>query len=247
MIKKLIKNKNAYVANDRSIYFDVLSFKDYGKLANIDVKKDLNDNSKVLSDEYCASAPKDFALWKARKPSDGDVFWESPWGQGRPGWHLECSVMSTNLLGDHFDIHCGGVDNIFPHHENEIAQSVCSSGKKFVNYWIHSEHLMIEGDKMSKSKLNFYTLKDLKENGFSAQSIRYQLLSGHYRTKLSFSMKGKHESDKIIHRISNFYLMLKKMGAGRIKGSQLPEVYESFKNSLNDDLDTPRAIAIFLK
>ena len=247
MIQKLIENKMAYVADDRSVYFDILTFKDYGMLANIEVGKDLNSKSKILKDEYNASAPLDFALWKARKAGDGDVYWESPWGQGRPGWHIECSAMSTKILGNHFDIHCGGVDNIFPHHENEIAQSVGSSGKKFVNYWIHSEHLMIDGSKMSKSKSNFFTCKDLKEKGFSAQSIRYQLLSGHYRTKISFSIKKKHESDKIIYRITNFYNKLKKMGAMELNGAQLPEVYKSFKNSLNDDLDSPKALAIFLE
>ncbi len=247
MIQKLINNKMAYIADDRSVYFDILSFKDYGKLANIEKGEVLNSKLKVLEDEYNKSVPKDFALWKARKASDGNVFWESPWGQGRPGWHIECSAMSTKILGNHFDIHCGGIDNIFPHHENEIAQSVGSNGKKFVNYWIHSEHLMIDGDKMSKSKSNFFTIDDLKEKGFSPQSIRYQLLSGHYRTKISFSINKKYESDKIIHRITNFHSKLKKMGAMELNGTQLPNVYKSFKNSLNDDLDTPKALAIFLE
>ena len=247
MIQKLIQNKLAYVSDDGSVYFDILSFEDYGKLTNVKVRENFKSEFKVLEDEYNASSPRDFALWKARKTSDGDIFWESPWGQGRPGWHIECSAMSTKILGNHFDIHCGGVDNIFPHHENEIAQSVGSNGKKFVNYWIHSEHLMIDGDKMSKSKSNFYTLKDLKEKGFLPQSIRYQLLSGHYRTKISFSLKKKYESDKIIYRITNFYTTLKKMGVEELNGSQLPDTYKRFKNSLNDDLDTPKALAIFLE
>ena len=178
--------------------------------------------------------------------NDGNVFWDSPWGQGRPGWHIECSAMSTKFLGDHFDIHCGGVDNIFPHHENELAQSVGSNGKNFVNYWVHSEHLMIDGEKMSKSKVNFFTLRDLKEKGFTSQSIRYQLLSGHYRTKISFSLSKKYESDKIINRITDFHLSLKEMGANKMNGNELPEVYEKFRECLNNDLDTPGAIAIFL-
>ena len=247
MIGKLIKNKMAYIGEDRSVYFDILSFEDYGKLANINLKKDQKNKLRGLQDEYNSNSPQDFALWKARKTNDGEVFWDSPWGQGRPGWHIECSAMSTKILGNHFDIHCGGVDNIFPHHENELAQSVGSNGEKFVNYWVHSEHLMIDGEKMSKSKINFFTLKDLKEKGFTSQSIRYQLLAGHYRTKISFSLKKKHESDKIINRITDFYLVLKKMGASEMPGNELPEAYEKFKECLNNDLDTPGAIAIFLE
>ena len=246
MIDKLIKNKMAYIGEDESVYFDISSFKDYGKLANIKLTNDQKINLKGLQDEYNSNSPQDFALWKARKMNDGNVFWDSPWGQGRPGWHIECSAMSTKMLGKHFDIHCGGVDNIFPHHENELAQSVGSNGKKFVNYWVHSEHLMVDGEKMSKSKMNFFTLKDLKEKGFTSQSIRYQLLSGHYRTKISFSLKKKHESDKIINRITDFYLSLKKMGANEMLGNELPEAYKKFKECLNNDLDTPGAIAIFL-
>jgi len=246
MIDKLIKNKMAYVGEDKSVYFDISSYKDYGKLANIKLTNDQKTNLKGLQDEYHSSSPQDFALWKVRKINDGNVFWDSPWGQGRPGWHIECSAMSTKILGKHFDIHCGGVDNIFPHHENELAQSVGSNGKNFVNYWVHSAHLMVDGEKMSKSKKNFFTLKDLKEKGFTSQSIRYQLLSGHYRTKISFSLNKKHESDKIINRITDFYLFLKKMRANEMFGNELPEAYKEFKECLNNDLDTPRAIAIFL-
>ena len=246
MIKNLIKNKMAYVGEDKSVYFDISSFKDYGKLANVKLTNNRKIYLKGLEDEYSSSSPQDFALWKARKMNDGNVFWDSPWGQGRPGWHIECSAMSTKFLGDHFDIHCGGVDNIFPHHENELAQSVGSNGKNFVNYWVHSEHLMIDGEKMSKSKVNFFTLRDLKEKGFTSQSIRYQLLSGHYRTKISFSLSKKYESDKIINRITDFHLSLKEMGANKMNGNELPEVYEKFRECLNNDLDTPGAIAIFL-
>ena len=245
MINNLIRNKMAYVGEDESVYFDISSFKDYGKLANLKLTKDQKSNLKGLQDEYNSNSPRDFALWKARKKNDGNVFWDSPWGQGRPGWHIECSAMSTKILGKHFDIHCGGVDNIFPHHENELAQSVGANGKNFVNYWVHSEHLMVDGEKMSKSKMNFFTLKDLKEKGFSPQSIRYQLLSGHYRTKISFSLAKKHESDKIINRITDFHLFLKKMGADEMPGNELPEAYEKFKECLNNDLDTSGAIAIF--
>ena len=247
MINKLIENKIAYVGEDGSVYFDISSFKDYGKLANIKVTLGQKTNLRGLQDEYNSNSPQDFALWKARKTNDGDVYWDSPWGKGRPGWHIECSAMSTKILGSHFDIHCGGVDNIFPHHENELAQSVGSNGKNFVNYWVHSEHLMIDGEKMSKSKINFFTLKDLKDKGFTPQSIRYQLLSGHYRTKVSFSLNKKYESDKIINRITDFYFLLKKMGADEMPGNELPPEYEKFRECLNNDLDTPGAIAIFLR
>ena len=247
MIETLIFKKMAYVGGDGSVYFDISSYKNYGKLSNIIIKQSTKRNFRRLQDEYQVNDPQDFALWKKRKLSDGNIFWNSPWGQGRPGWHIECSAMSIKLLGTHFDIHCGGVDNIFPHHENEIAQSVGSTGEKFVNYWIHSEHLMVDGSKMSKSKSNFYTLNDLKEKGFCPQSIRFQLLSGHYRTKITFSLKKKHESDKIINRISNFYFDLKRFGADKMQGHHLPEAYESFKSCLNNDLDTPGALAVFLK
>ena len=246
MISNLIKNKMAYTGEDGSIYFDISSFKDYGKLANVKLKKGQKNKIRGLQDEYNSNSPQDFALWKARKTNDGEVYWDSPWGPGRPGWHIECSAMSTKILGNHFDIHCGGVDNIFPHHENELAQSIGANGEKFVNYWIHSEHLMIDGEKMSKSKINFFTLKDLQEKGFTSQAIRYQLLSGHYRTKISFSLMKKHESDKIINRITDFYIFLKKMGASEISGNELPEAYKRFKECMNNDLDTPGAIAIFL-
>ena len=247
MIKALIKKEMAYLDKDGSVYFRISSYSDYGKLANI---RNLNSSDSIVNieaDEYSAEYAQDFALWKRWKETDGDVFWDSPWGKGRPGWHIECSAMSTKHLGNNFDIHCGGVDNIFPHHENEIAQSVGANGKKFVNYWLHSEHLMINGDKMSKKENNFFTIKHLKSLGFSAQSIRHQLLAGHYRTKISFSTKKKYESDKIINRITDFYYTLIDYGAKDISGNKYPEAYDIFKSHLNNDLDTPKALAVFLK
>ena len=246
MINKLIKKNMAYIGEDGSVYFDISSFADYGRLSNVKLDDHQKYNSRGLDDEYTADSVQDFALWKSKKESDGEVYWDSPWGKGRPGWHIECSAMSTKILGDHFDIHCGGVDNIFPHHENEIAQSVGASSKRFVNYWLHSEHLMVDGDKMSKSKNNFFTLKDLKNRGFSPQSIRYQLLLGHYRTKISFSLRKKNESDKIVNRLTDFYLFLKRMEANKISGNMFPKEYKKFKYHMNDDLDTPKAIATFL-
>ena len=159
MIQKLLDRGFAYVANDKSVFFKISNYPDYGKL--IYIKSNLLQSSnRIADDEYEKDSPQDFALWKAYKPADGDVWWDSPWGKGRPGWHIECSAMSMKYLGQYFDIHCGGVDNIFPHHENEIAQSCAATSANFVKMWMHSEHLQIEGDKMSKSEGNFYRIED---------------------------------------------------------------------------------------
>ena len=187
MVQKLINNGFAYKSEDKSIYFNITEFSDYGKLAKLNMAEQKTAD-RIARDDYSKDNPQDFVLWKAWKKEDGDVFWKSPWGKGRPGWHIECSAMSTKYLGEHFDIHCGGVDNIFPHHENEIAQSECAHDKTFVNYWLHSEHLMIDSGKMSKSLGNFYKIPDLIKMGFTPESLRYLLLNGHYRTKIEFSI-----------------------------------------------------------
>ena len=202
-------------------------------------------SNRIKDDEYDKNSPQDFALWKGWKKEDGEIGWDAPWGKGRPGWHIECSAMSSENLGNHFDIHCGGVDNMFPHHENEIAQSICSSGEKFVNYWLHSEFLLVDGGKMSKSLGNCFTVNDLLKKGFTAESIRYQLLAGHYRTKISFSLKKKQESDKIISRINEFQSLLIDLGAQDIQRKQLPDPYYDFVEAMNDDLNTPKALGIF--
>ncbi len=246
MIQNLSEKGFAYKDDDGSMYFSISEFCEYGNLSKmkIDSKKPTN---RVLNDEYDKGSINDFALWKGWKNEDGNVVWDAPWGKGRPGWHIECSVMSNETLGGHFDIHCGGVDNIFPHHENEIAQSKCATGEKFVNYWLHSEHLMIESNKMSKSSGNYLTINELKEDGFSPESIRYQLLSGHYRTKILFSKNKKHESDKIIQRILDFYNFLKTKDADKVITTSLPEDYKYFEMAMNNDLDTPQAFAVFFK
>jgi len=244
IIKILIDKGHAYIEEDGSVYFRINSFPAYGKLTNIK----LNDQiltERINEDEYKKDSPQDFALWKGWKEEDGKTVWDAPWGRGRPGWHIECSAMSNENLGEHFDIHCGGVDNMFPHHENEIAQSVCAGEGKFVNYWLHSEFLLVDGGKMSKSLGNFYTMKDLKKRNFSAESIRFQLLSGHYRTKISFSFSKKHESDKVIQRINDFYKVLAKKRVSNERVNSLPDIYFEFVDAMNDDLNTPKALAVF--
>ena len=242
IIQILINKGHAYPTNDNSVFFSIDSFKDYGKLSNIDMSKVIA-GSRVSSDEYKLENPSDFVLWKAYKKEDGDVKWSSPWGDGRPGWHIECSAMSMQYLGDHFDIHCGGVDNKFPHHENEIAQSICATGKPFVNIWMHSEFLIINSDKMSKTLKNYYRLDDLLMEGLSVEEIRYIMLSAHYRSKLNFSLEKQHEAKMAIQRILELNDRLDQFVSTEEKG--LPVEAENFKLALSDDLDSPKALAIF--
>ena len=240
MISILIENKNAYVADDGSVFFSIDSINDYGKLANLDLKVK-KQTYRVAADEYTKDNPRDFALWKAWKVEDGDVFWDSPWGIGRPGWHMECSVMSTKYLGNHFDIHCGGVDNIFPHHENEIAQSCAALGTEFVNIWMHSEHLNMADEKMSKSLGNIKTIPELLDDGHSAESLRYVLISSHYRSKLSFSSNKLDDARKAVHRINDIYNRLQGIISD---GNSFPNEYDQFIEALVDDLNTPKALGI---
>ena len=232
IIQILINKGHAYPTNDNSVFFSIDSFKDYGKLSNIDMSKVIT-GSRVSSDEYKLENPSDFVLWKAYKKEDGDVKWSSPWGDGRPGWHIECSAMSMQYLGDHFDIHCGGVDNKFPHHENEIAQSICATGKPFVNIWMHSEFLIINSDKMSKTLKNYYRLDDLLREGLSVEEIRYIMLSAHYRSKLNFSLEKQHEAKMAIQRILELNDRLDQFVSTDEKG--LPVEAENFKLALSDD------------
>ena len=240
MISILIENKNAYVTDDGSVFFSIDSINDYGKLANLELKMQ-KQTDRVAADEYTKDNPRDFALWKAWKVEDGDVFWDSPWGIGRPGWHMECSVMSTKYLGNHFDIHCGGVDNIFPHHENEIAQSCAALGTEFVNIWMHSEHLNMADEKMSKSLGNIKTIPELLDDGHSAESLRYVLISSHYRSKLSFSSNKLDDARKAVHRINDIYNRLQGIISD---GNSFPNEYDQFIEALVDDLNTPKALGI---
>ena len=244
MIERLLEKGFAYCEDDGSVYFNISSFPNYGKLTQINISAQ-RTGDRVMEDEYDKDAPQDFALWKGWKEEDGEVVWDAPWGRGRPGWHIECSAMSSESLGDHFDIHCGGVDNMFPHHENEIAQSQCATDQPFVNFWLHSEFLMVDGGKMSKSLDNFYRISALKELGFTAESIRYQLLAGHYRSKITFSIDKKHEGDKVVQRLSDFYNRLQKMNANESSTGSMPAAYSKFRDRMNDDLDSPQALAVF--
>ncbi len=204
MITELEKKGLAY-RSDGSIYFKINTFKDYGKLAHIDQENlRTGASGRVSSDEYEKENINDFVLWKAHTKDDGEVFWETSLGKGRPGWHIECSAMSMKYLGETFDIHTGGVDNIFPHHENEIAQSEGFTGKRFVNYWLHSEFLNIKGEKSSKSKGNVIYLKDLLEEGFSKEAIRFSLIQYHYRSKVNFSSDIILQSSATLDNLNHF-------------------------------------------
>jgi cysteinyl-tRNA synthetase len=198
----------AYRGEDNSIYFSISKFPDYGKLAHLDLSQ-LKAGARITHDEYDKQQLADFVLWKAWDEKDGNVFWETELGKGRPGWHIECSAMSSKYLGESFDIHCGGVDNMFPHHENEIAQSEAASGKQFVRYWLHSEHLLVEGKKMSKSLGNFYTLRDILAKGYHPKAVRWILISTHYKQQLNFTFEALDSSAKTVQNLLDLVLRLK--------------------------------------
>jgi len=243
MIARLLESGHAYQADDRSVYFRLSAFPDYGKLAHLDLAE-LRPGGRVRSDEYEKESIGDFALWKAWDEEDGEVAWESPWGRGRPGWHIECSAMATRLLGDEIDIHCGGVDNIFPHHEAEIAQSECCTGKRFVRYWLHCAHLLAEGQKMSKSLGNFFTLRDLLARGFTGRELRYALLSVHYRLPLNFRIVSLEGARSALGRIDEWLARLTDH-AGTAPAEPHPAAgSDAFGEALDDDLNISAALAV---
>lgn len=247
MITSLVDRGFAYRMEDGSVFFSIESYKDYGQLVKLDFSAQ-KSTERVSTDEYDLSNPQDFVLWKAWKEEDGDIYWESPWGRGRPGWHIECSAMSTAYLGQHFDIHCGGVDNLFPHHENEIAQTVCATGDAFVNYWLHSEHLTVESGKMSKSAGNFYGIQDLLSKGMTSETIRFILLSAHYRSKVQFSPDRHGEAARALQRIVELKNRLSALGVeGKSGREKFPKDFELFSQALDDDLNTPEALAVFFE
>src|SRR5437588_3881911 len=254
MISELIKRGLAYQAEDKSVYFRINKFPDYGKLAHLNLEE-LRPTGRVRSDEYEKENIGDFALWKAWDEADGDVGWDSPWGRGRPGWHIECSAMATALLGDQIDIHCGGVDNIFPHHEAEIAQSEGVTGKKFVRYWLHCAHLLVDGQKMSKSLGNFYTLPNLLEKGYSGREIRYGLMRVHYRAPLNFTWEGMDEARQALARIDEWLLRLRETAGANVVGTprrgvrsaQRADPTSQFEEALDDDLNISAALGFLFE
>ncbi len=244
LVKTLLAKGYAYKANDRSIYFAISKFPAYGKLSHINIKE-LKAGARLKTDEYVKEEAQDFALWKAWTPEDGDVYWKTDLGKGRPGWHIECSAMSMRYLGETFDIHCGGIDNMFPHHENEIAQSEAATGKTFVRYWLHNEHLQVEGKKMSKKLGNYYTLRDLLKRDYDPIAIRYLLLSTHYRQQFNFTFEGLEAAKGAIERLRNFIRRLQDAdgdGGGAQVAKLLSDLQTSFNGAMDEDLNISLAL-----
>lgn len=243
LIEKLQKNSYTY-PSEGSIYYRLMKFKDYGKLSKVDLSG-IQAGARVDNDRYEKESARDFALWKAPKP--GEHFWETPIGAGRPGWHIECSAMAMKYLGDTLDIHTGGVDLAFPHHENEIAQSEAATGKQFVRYWLHAEHLLVEGEKMSKSLGNFFTLRDLFAKGYKPSAVRFALASVPYRRQLNFTFDGLQQATSSVERLRNFAARLKneKFPAGNQAGmaERIAKAADDFDAGLSDDLNTAQALA----
>jgi len=251
MIQTLMERGAAYKGGDGSIYFSIKSFSGYGKLSHLNMEElKQGASERVLSDEYDKESVSDFVLWKAYdQERDGDVFWESPFGKGRPGWHIECSAMAARELGQTLDIHCGGVDNCFPHHENEIAQSESVHNKPFSRFWLHAEHLIVDGKKMSKSLGNFHTLRDLFSKGFSGREVRYLLLQTHYKTQLNFTFDGLVAARHSLERVDDFIRRLEDLPQGEGIGVSafLQESEEQFFLALADDLNISQALAVLFE
>ena len=246
MISALISKGLAYQADDKSVYYRIHKFPDYGKLAHINLDE-LKSTGRVKHDEYDKEHIGDFALWKAWDADDGDVKWDSPWGPGRPGWHIECSAMATALLGDQIDIHCGGVDNIFPHHEAEIAQSEGVTGKKFVKMWLHCAHLLVDGQKMAKSLGNFYTVPDVLAKGYTGRELRYALMRVHYGTQLNFTWDGMKEARESLGRIDDWLERLTDRSQKKtpeVQGSSVEPPMGKFEEALDDDLNISAALGV---
>lgn len=245
-IKKLEEKGVAYKASDGSIYFSLDKFPSYGKLSRLD-RTQLKPGERVSQDEHVKEAYGDFALWKSYDSKDGAVTWESPWGKGRPGWHIECSCMSMKHLGDTLDIHCGGEDLIFPHHEDEIAQSEALTGKPFSRYWLHAAHLLVNGQKMSKSAGNFYTLRDLTQKGYSGRAIRYVLSSAHYRLPLNFTLEGLDSAQQSLKRIDNWVERLASKSVGAVAQKKPGQVFQKFQSALDEDLNISEALGVLFE
>ncbi len=246
LIKRLMDKGLAYRSDDGSVYFKVSAFPAYGRLAHLDMGG-LRAGARVAQDEYAKESVGDFALWKAWDEQDGDVAWDSPWGRGRPGWHIECSAMAMKYLGESFDLHTGGIDNLFPHHENEIAQAEGATGHPFVNTWMHCAHLRVNGEKMSKSLGNFFTLRDVMAKGYQGREVRYVLLNGHYRQPLNFTFEAVDAARTSLARIDEFASRLAAAAAGCAAPAEAPswaqQARQAFDAALADDLNVPQALA----
>lgn len=247
-IKDLENSGYAYQGRDGSVYYSIDKFKDYGELSHLKLE-DLQEgaSNRIASDSYDKENVGDFVLWKAYDPErDGNIYWDSPWGKGRPGWHIECSTMAVKLLGPTIDIHMGGVDNIFPHHENEIAQSEAWTGKQFVRYWVHAEHLIVNNKKMSKSLKNFYTLRDLLAKGYTGDQVRYALLQTHYKVQLNFTFDSLDAAKASLQRINDFIYRLQNLSVDGDSGKVQPildKALTSFTAALTDDINISAALA----
>ena len=249
LIESLMEKGHAYVGEDGSAYFRISSFPEYGRLSRLKERELVRGagGRTTADDEYSKETVGDFALWKARRPEDGDNFWPSPWGEGRPGWHLECSAMCREYLGDSFDLHSGGEDLVFPHHENEIAQSECATGKTFARHWFHVSHLLVDGGKMSKSLGNFHTLSDLAEKGYGTELVRYVLLSGHYGQSLNFTFASLDAANSALGKLVKAH---ESLGGGAppsyeeslARGSEDLGPFAPAWEALLDDLNAPKAL-----
>ncbi len=253
MIDVLMKKGNAYRAADGSVYFKVSSFDGYGRLSRVKERELRPETSSALAgkpqtvDADEKEDGSDFALWKAHKPDDGANSWDSPWGAGRPGWHIECSAMSKKHLGETIDLHTGGVDLLFPHHENEIAQSECCNGREFSHHWYHSEHLLVDGKKMSKSLGNLYTLDELVAKGFSPMALRYALLMGHPRKQLNFTLDSMHAAESALKTLKQFRDIVAVWEPNEPASATPSDYFNPVFEALCDDLNFPAALGILFK
>jgi len=247
IIEKLLEKSVAYRGDDGSVYFRISSFPNYGRLSHFHLCELRPGGSNRVEDEYGKDEAADFVLWKAYDPArDGKIFWESTLGRGRPGWHIECSTMAMSLLGESIDIHVGGVDNMFPHHENEIAQSEALSEKKFVQHWLHVEHLLVDHKKMSKSLGNFYTLRDLLQKGYTGQQVRYALLQTHYKTQLNFTFAVLEAAAASLQRMEDCLERLRQVEQEICHGKVGPIIdgmIHSFSEALADDINISVGLA----
>ena len=243
LIKKMMKNGYAYRGKDGSVYYDISKFKGFGELSHLKLRA---GKKKIKRDDWGedTSIISDFALWKSYEREDGDIFWETELGKGRPGWHIECSAMGSKHLGIRFDIHVGGVDNIFPHHENVIAQNFASFGVNPSKYWLHCRHLMVDGKKMSKSTGNFYTLRDLLEKGFKPMAVKYLLLTMSYRRRLNFTFSGLEDAAEKIDRICALIERIKTTNGTDHAEKIVTKARKQFEKAMNDNLNTGKALKI---